>query len=77
MKSKGGVSFSVGWLSVIKHVGSWASPGGLVVKFSTLLWWPGFWFPGADLHHLAVSGHAVAVAHIQNRGRWATDVSSW
>ena len=29
-----------------------------------------------DLHHLSISGHAVAVAHIQNRGRLATDISS-
>ena len=33
-------------------------------------------FPGTDLCHSSVRGHAVAVAHTQNRGRLATDVSS-
>ena len=27
-------------------------------------------FPGADLHHLSVSGHAVAVAHVQKEEDW-------
>ena len=35
----------------------------LSLAHSTLV--AGIWFPGADLHHSSVSGHAVAVAHIQ------------
>lgn len=34
------------------------------------------WFPGTDLHYSFISGHAVKLAHIQNKGRFATDVSS-
>ena len=51
-----------------------ASPGGLVVKFSTLYSVARVQSPGVDLHHS--SGHAVVAAHKQNRGRLATDVSS-
>ena len=53
----------------------WASPGGLVVKFGALC----FGSLGLVPRHgptALISGHAVAVAHIQNRGRPATDVSS-
>ena len=42
---------------------------------STLATW--VQFSGTDIHHLSVSGHAVAAAHIQKKGgRLAADVSS-
>ena len=30
------------------------------------------WFPGADLYHLSVSGHAMVVAHIPKEEDWQT-----
>ena len=52
----------------------WVSPGGLVVKFSTLH----FSSPGSSVQEPTplLSGHAVVAAHIQNRERLATDASS-
>ena len=53
----------------------WASPSGLVVKLSMLCFsGPGL-VPGHGPTPLN-SGHAVVMAHIQNRRRLATYVSS-
>ena len=42
-----------------------ASPSGLVIKFGTLCFGSQVRFPGMDLHHSSVSGHAVPATHIQ------------
>ena len=47
-----------------------ASPGGQVVKFSTLRFGGIGSFPGAGLHHLSVSGPAAEAAHIKKEGDW-------
>ena len=63
------------WQLMIKNTKHWASPGGLVVKFSMLH----FGCPGSFLRHgptPLISGHALMAAHVQNKGRLATDVSS-
>ena len=54
---------------------TWSSPDSLVVKFGTLC----FGSPGSIPRHgprPLISGHAVVAAHIQNRERLATDISS-
>ena len=48
----------------------WASLSGLVVKFSMLCLAAQVQFLGTDLHHLSVSGHAVAAAHVQKEEDW-------
>ena len=41
-----------------------------MVKFGTLHFGGLGLVPGVDLHHLSVSGHAVAAAHIQKEEDW-------
>ena len=53
-----------------------ASPGGLVVKLDVPCFGGWIQFLDSDLHDSSVSGHALVVAHIQNRGRLTTDVNS-
>ena len=53
-----------------------ASPGGLVVMFGALCFSSPGSVPGHGPTPLTLSGHAVTVAHVQNRGRLATDVNS-
>ena len=41
-----------------------------MVKYIVLCFAAGVWFPGLDLHHSSVRGHAVVVAHIQKEEDW-------
>ena len=53
----------------------WGWPHGLVIKFSVLCFSSLGLVPGCGPTPLVCS-HAVAVTHIQNRGRLGTDVNS-
>ena len=55
-----------------KETTPWASPGGLVVKFSALCFGsPSLVSCAWTLYHSSVRGHAVApVAHIQKEEDW-------
>ena len=57
-------------LRVINTTGFRASPSGLVVKFGMLCFSGQVQFPGMDLHHSSVSGHAVAAVHTQKEKDW-------